>query len=62
MLAHLHYLGDDGLVGPVYTKNLGELLQVMCGSLANGEDGITQPIHAKAAELLVEEVDAKLAG
>lgn len=34
----------------------------MGSSLANGEDGVTQPTHAEIAQLLIEELDAKLTG
>jgi len=62
MLAHGHDLGDDCFVGPLNTENLRELLQILSRSLANGENGITEPAHAQAAELLVEELDAELRG
>lgn len=62
MLTHGHDLGDDCLVGPFNTENFCELLQVLSRSLTNGENGVTQPAHAQAAKLLVEELDAKLRG
>lgn len=60
--AHSHYLGNDLLTCPLYAKHLRQLLQVVCSSLANGEDSVSQPAHAQAAELFVEKFDAKLAG
>lgn len=62
MLTHGHDLGNDCLVGPLNAKDLGELLQVLGRCLTNGENGVTQPAHAQAAELLVEEFDAELRG
>jgi hypothetical protein len=62
MLAHCHDLGDDCLVSPLHTENLRELLQVLSRSLANRENGVTEPAHAQAAELLVEKLDAELRG
>jgi hypothetical protein len=62
VLAHGHDLGDNRLVGPLNTENLGELLQVLCRGLTDRENGVAQPAHAQAAELLIEELDAKLRG
>jgi hypothetical protein len=62
MLTHGHDLGDNCLVGPLNTENLRELLQVLGRSLTDGENGVTEPAHAQAAELLVEELDAELRG
>lgn len=60
--SHSHNLGDNLLTCPLYAKHLCQLLQVVCGRLANREDSVSQPAHAQAAELLVEKLDAKLAG
>ena len=60
MLAHGHDFRHDGIVGPLYTKHFSELLQVLRGGLADREDGVAKPAHAKAAELLIEELDAEL--
>ena len=62
MLAHCHDLGNDCLVGPFDTEHLRELLQVLGRSLADGENGVTEPAHTQATELLVEELDAELRG
>ena len=34
----------------------------MSGRLTDREDGVTEPAHAEIAELLIEELNAKLAG
>lgn len=60
MLAHGHDLGDDGLVGPLNTEDLCELLQVLGRSLADGENSVAEPAHAQTAELFVKELDAEL--
>lgn len=61
MRTHGHDLGDDGLTGPLDTKYLGQLLQVVSSSLSDREDCVTQPAHAQSAELLVKELDTQLA-
>ena len=60
MFSHSHDFWDDGLFGPVYSKDLGELLQILCSCFADGEHGIAKPVHTKAGELLVEEIHAQL--
>jgi hypothetical protein len=60
VLAHSHDLGDDRIVGPLDTEDLSKLLQILGGCLADRENGVAEPAHAQAAELLVEELYAKL--
>lgn len=62
MLAHGHDFGYDGIVGPFDTKDLGELLEVLGGSLTDREDSVAKPAHTETAQLLVEEFDAELRG
>lgn len=62
MIAHSHHLGDNSLASPLDAKDLSQLLQVMRRCLADRENGVTQPSHAQGAQLLVEELDSKLAG
>lgn len=62
MLTHGHDLGDNCLVGPLNAKHLCELLQVLSRGLTDRENGVAEPAHAQAAELLVEELDAELRG
>ena len=61
MIAHSHHLGDDFLASPLGSKNLSKLLEILCRSLTDRKDGIAQPAHAQAAQLLVEEFNAQLA-
>ena len=61
-MTHRHDLGNDCLVGPFNTENLGELLQVLGRSLTDGENSVTELAHTQTAELLVEELDAELRG
>lgn len=61
MVAHSHHLGNNGLAGPLHTKDLSELLQVVGCGLTDGEDSVSKPPHAQRAELLVKEFDSKLA-
>jgi hypothetical protein len=60
--AHSDNLRDDSLVGPLHTKDICELLQVLSASLTDAEDGITEPTHAEVGKLLIEEFDAELRG
>ena len=60
--AHCHDLWQYRLAGPFDTKDLCELLEIVRRSLSDGEDRVAEPAHAKTTELLVEELDAKLAG
>lgn len=62
VLAHSHDFGNDGFVGPLDAKHLGELLKILSRGLANREDGISKPAHAKTAQLLIEELYTKLGG
>lgn len=60
MAAHSHNLGNNLFASPLNAKHLGQLLEVVCGCLADGEDGVSQPAHAQVAQFLVEEFDTKL--
>lgn len=62
VLAHGHDFGNDGFVGPLDAEYLGELLEILSGGLTDGENGITEPAHAKTAQLLIEEFYAELRG
>ena len=57
---HLHHLGDDCVLGPLRTKLLYQLLQVLGGRVANREHMVHKPRHAEGVELLVEELDTQL--
>lgn len=61
MCAHGYHLGNDRLVRPVDPKDFCEFLEVLCGSLTDREDCVTQPAHAEIAELFIEKLDAELA-
>lgn len=61
MLAHSHDLGHDRIIRPFHAEYLSQFLQILCRSLANGEDSIAEPAHTKVAELLIEEFDPELA-
>lgn len=61
MCAHGDHLGDDRLVRPFNTEDFCEFLEVLCGSLSDREDCVTQPAHAEIAELFIEKLDAELA-
>lgn len=62
VVTHGHHLGNDGLAGPLWAKYLGELLEILRCCLTDGIDGIAEPAHAEIAQLLVEELNTKLAG
>lgn len=62
VVTHGEDLGDDGDLGPVDAKDLGELAQVDRRGLADAEDGVAEPVHAEVTELVVEELDAELLG
>lgn len=61
MLTHPHHLRDDRAFSPVNTKHFRQLPQILSSSLADRENCITEPAHAKFAELFVEELDSQLA-
>lgn len=58
VLAHQHDFRHDCVVRPLHAKDLGQLLQILSRGFADGEDGVAEPTHAQATELLVEEFDA----
>lgn len=62
MSAHGHDFWQYRFAGPLHAEDLCELLEIVRRSLPDGEDRVAQPAHAKTTELLVEELDAKLAG
>jgi len=60
MTGHCDDFGDNSSPRPFYTKHLDQFLQVDGGSLPDGEYNIPKPRHAEVAELLIEELLAKL--
>jgi hypothetical protein len=60
VLAHGQHFRDDSVARPVDSEDLGQLLEIYGCSLADGEDGVTEPRHAEVTELVVEEADAEL--
>lgn len=62
MLGHSRHLRNNVAGGPLHTKHLRKLLQILRAGLTDAEDGVAEPRHAQRVELLVEELDAKLAG
>ena len=59
---HVEHLGYDGVLGPLVAELLDELLEVVGCGLANREHVVEQPVGVQVVELLVEELDAELAG
>lgn len=59
---HGQDLGDDGALSPLDAELLNQLLQIIGSCLADGVYVIDQPCHAQSIELLIKELDAKLAG
>lgn len=57
---HSDDLGHNSLVGPLHTKHISQLLKVLSAGFSDAEDGVTEPRHAEAGKLLVEEFDTKL--
>jgi len=57
---HGHDLRKDGLLGPLRAKDLGKLLEVQSGGLANGKDAVAKPRHAQATEPLIKELHTEL--
>ena len=57
---HGNDLGDECLLGPVSSKLLDELLQVVGSGLADGKDVIDEPSHAEPVQLVVEELHSEL--
>lgn len=55
---HGENLGNDGHTTPLDTKDFSQFAQVDCGRFSDGENGISEPGHAKVTELIVEELDA----
>lgn len=62
MVAHSHDLGNDRLAGPFHAKHLRQLLEIVGSGLTDREDSVAKPAHAQVAQLLVEELNTKLAG
>ena len=61
MCSHRHNLGNDGFVCPLDSKDFCKLFEIMCSSLTNREDSISQPPHAESCQLLIKKLDTKLA-
>ena len=60
MLSHGHNLGDDRALSPLHSKDFCQFPQISGGRLSDGEDGVTEPSHAKVTELLIKKLDAQL--
>jgi hypothetical protein len=60
MLTHGHDLRDNGIARPLNTEDFRKLLEVLSRSFTDRENRVAKPAHAQAAQLLVEEFDAKL--
>jgi hypothetical protein len=60
VLTHGHHLRNNRGLGPLNTEYLSKLLEVLCSSLSDREDCVSEPAHAEIAELLIEELDSKL--
>jgi len=60
VLAHLDDLRQDGPLGPIDAKDVGQLFQIDRGRFSNAKHGIAQPGHAQAPELFVEKLHAEL--
>lgn len=61
VLSHGHHLRDNRTLRPLHSKHFGQLPQVSGCCLANGEDSIAEPSHAKITKLLIEKLNAQLA-
>ena len=61
VFAHHDDLWNYGVARPPDSEDFSELLQVFGSCFPNRENGVTQPAHAKRAELIIEEILAKLA-
>ena len=62
MRSHGNYLGHNLRPGPLHTEYLRQFFEIDRRSLPNAVYRISQPRHAQARELFVEEVLAKLRG
>lgn len=62
MFAHHDDLGYNGIARPPDPKDFSQLLEVFGSCFTYREDSVTEPAHAKRAQLIVEEVLSKLAG
>jgi hypothetical protein len=60
VFTHLDDLGQDRSLGPFDSENVSQLFQVDCSGFSYAEHGISQPSHAQAPELFVEELDSEL--
>ena len=62
MRPHGNYLGHNLRPGPLHTEYLRQFFEIDCRGLPNTVYRISQPRHAQARQLFVEEVLAKLRG
>lgn len=62
MTGHCDNFWDNGPPCPVHPKHLDQILQVDGSGLPDGEHNIPKPRHTEVAELLIEELLAKLSG
>ena len=50
------------LLGPLVPKQDNQLLRVLKGGLADGEDAVPHPVDADRVQLLIEEAFSQLSG
>lgn len=60
MFAHGHDFGDNGLLGPLDTKHVRQLLEVYRCRLTDAENRVAEPCHAQGSQLVVKELHAEL--
>lgn len=61
MFAHHDDLWDNGVARPPNSEDFSQLLQVFGSCFPYRENSVTQPAHAKRAQLIVEEILSELA-
>ena len=61
VFAHYDNLRNNGVARPTNSEDFSQLLQILGSCFTYRENSITEPAHAKGAQLVVEEVLSKLA-
>lgn len=61
VFAHHDDLWNNGVARPPNSKNFSQFLQVFGSCFPYRENRVTQPAHAKRAQLIIEEILSKLA-